>query len=144
MAYKAKRSSDRKAWDRTHITFHGSEDFFCQFFWFFFVMFFVFPCFSFGFLNMPSGSAYPPPLVGILFWVFSWYFGEFCWFSASAGSSAVPHVRNLTTSNDPWGSKTKSTRAHREFPPPPHLQTQSRKMSFARDSYEPEARLGGL
>ena len=40
--------------------------------------------------------------------------------------------------------KTKSTLAHWEFPPPPHLQTQSRKMSFARDSYEPEARLGGL
>ena len=41
---------------------------------FFFLMtFFVFPCFSFGFLNMPSGSAYPPPLVGILFCVFSWF-----------------------------------------------------------------------
>ena len=40
---------------------------------FFICVFFVFPCFSFGFLNMPSGSAYPPPLVGILFCVFSWF-----------------------------------------------------------------------
>ena len=40
----------------------------------FFCDFFVFPCFSYGFLNMPSGSACPPPLVGILFCVFCWFF----------------------------------------------------------------------
>ena len=49
----------------------GARIFFVNLSGFFFVIFFVFPCFSFGFLNMPSGSAYPPPLVGILFCVFS-------------------------------------------------------------------------
>ena len=50
-----------------------SEDFCLSIFLVFFVWAF-FPCFSYGFLNMPSGSACPPPLVGILFCVFCWFF----------------------------------------------------------------------
>ena len=51
---------------------------------------------------------------------FAGFFGEFCWCSASAGPSAVPHVRNLTTSNNPWGSN----------PPPPICKHGARMMGL--------------
>ena len=84
----------------SHLT--RSEDFFCQFFWFFFVNCLAFSCFFLLFLWFSEHALLVLPVV-LLWWeffsvYFSGFFGEFCWFSASDGLSAAPRVRNRSKS----------------------------------------------
>ena len=122
---KSISSNHSVVWQKSQDTGFRSEDLFCQFFWFCFAIV-CFPLLLFWFSEhalwfcLSSSSGWNSFVCILLVFV-----GEFCWFSASAVSRAVPHVRNLTTSNNPWGSN----------PPPPNLQTWCSHDGFGRDSY---------